>query len=487
LSAHRPPRRISPVEIARDALAGREAWLVGGAVRDRVLGRTSSDVDIVVAREPDQAARALARAAGRAACFELSADHQSWRVVARDRGWQIDLEPLRAETLERDLKRRDFTVNAIAEPLHGGAPIDPLGGLGDLRAGRLRMAAPEAFSDDPLRVLRLVRVALELGLDPDGATLARARAAAPRLADVSVERVFAELRRIIAGSQPRRGVEMLEDVGAAAVVLDELQSLHGVSQSRYHHSDVYGHTLEVLDWTVALEDALAGARGEQAEAVLASIPDELRTQVAELLSEPLADEMTRGEALRWGALLHDAAKPLTRAGGEHGLRVTFIGHDVRGAELAREVLARLRASERTRAHVAALVRYHLRLGFLVHEPQPLSRRAVFSYMRACSPVEVDVTLLSIADRLATRGDRADEAIAAHLRLARGLLKDALAWRASWPPRALVRGDELARELGIPSGPRIGELLEALLEARYAGDIATREDAIAYARGLLGND
>ena len=117
---------------------------------------------------------------------------------------------------------------------------------------------------------------------------------------------------------------------------------------------------------------------------------------------------------------------------------------------SREALARLRASERLRAHVGALVRNHLRLGFLVHEPQPLSRRKVFAYLRACSPVEVDVTLLSIADRLAPRGERSQEAIAAHLELARALLRDALEWRTNGPAGPL-RGNELARELGISAG------------------------------------
>ncbi len=162
--------------------------------------------------------------------------------------------------------------------------------------------------------------------------------------------------------------------------------------------------------------------------------------------------MTRAEALRWGALLHDAAKPLTRGVRPADGRVTFIGHDAKGAELARTVLARLRASERLRAHVAALVRNHLRLGFLVHEPQPLARRTVYTYLRACDPVEVDVTLLSVADRLATRGDGAQQAIDAHLHVARGMLRDALSWRAQGPPRPLLRGDELAADLGIPAGP-----------------------------------
>ena len=207
--------------------------------------------------------------------------------------------------------------------------------------------------------------------------------------------------------------------------------------------------------------------------------------MASLLAEPLADDLTRGDALRWGALFHDAAKPLTRRVVPASGRVTFIGHDLRGAELARDVLRRLRASERLRAHVAALVRHHLRLGFLVHEPQPLSRRAVFGYLRASSPVEVDVTLLSIADRLATRGDRSQEAIDAHVRVARGLLPEALSWRASGPPAPLVRGDELARELGIAVGPRVGELLEELARAQYAGEITSRAQAIAHARGCTG--
>jgi putative nucleotidyltransferase with HDIG domain len=263
------------------------------------------------------------------------------------------------------------------------------------------------------------------------------------------------------------------------VVLPELEALRGVQQSRFHHLDVLGHTFEVLDRTVELTDGGAGPASAELQAGIG----EQRPAVDALLAEPLADELTRGEALRWGALLHDAAKPLTRAVRPADGRVTFIGHDVRGAELARAVLERLRASERLRAHVAALVRNHLRLGFLVHEPQPLARRTVFAYLRACSPVEVDVTLLSIADRLATRGDRAQEAVRAHLAVANGLLADALRWRAEGPPRPLLRGDELADALGIATGPRIGELLDELAAAQYAGELHSRAQALHYARTL----
>jgi len=159
--------------------------------------------------------------------------------------------------------------------------------------------------------------------------------------------------------------------------------------------------------------------------------------------------------------------------------VTFIGHDARGAELARTVLERLRTSERLRAHVAALVRNHLRLGSSSTSPSP-ARRTVYAYLHGCDPVEVDVTLLSVADRLATRGDNAQRAIDAHLAVARGMLRmPALACRG--PPQPLVRGDELAADLGIAPGPRVGELLDELAEAQYAGEIATREQALIYAR------
>jgi putative nucleotidyltransferase with HDIG domain len=328
-------------------------------------------------------------------------------------------------------------------------------------------------------VLRLVRVALELELQPDADTLRAARAQAAALRGVSPERVFAELRRIIATPRAVQGLETMAELGAAAVVLPELDAMRGVDQSRFHHRDVYGHTIEVLQRTIELTSGAGLAAPELAPAIGAH-----GKQVAELLAEPLADELTRGEALRWGALLHDAAKPLTREVRPGDGRVTFIGHDARGADLSRAVLERLRASERLRLHVAALVRNHLRLGFLVHEPQPLSRRTVFAYLDACSPVEVDVTLLSIADRLATRGDRAAESIDAHMRLAGGLLADALRWRAEGPPRPLLRGDELAAELGIATGPRIGKLLAALAEAQYAGELSTPEQALAYARTLV---
>jgi poly(A) polymerase len=463
------------LELIRSALSGRQAWLVGGAVRDRVLGRAAADLDVVVDGDPEQGARAIANAAKGlgvgVACFGLSDEFGAWRVVARESSWQVDVERLRGESLRSDLELRDFTVNAIAEPLQGGELFDPLGGLGDLQAGQLRLASADAFKEDPLRVLRLVRMAIELNLKPDHQAVAAAREQHAGLAGVSPERVFMELQRIIASPHALHGLELMEDLGATEILLPEVPAMRGVKQSRYHHRDVYGHTLEVLERTIALTDSDPAA----------IVGQEHGEQVQALLAQPLADGITRGEALRWGALLHDAAKPATRSVRAFDRRVTFMGHDRQGADLAREVLSRLRVSVRLREHVAALVRHHLRLGFLVHEPQPLARGLVWEYLRRCDPVEVDVTLLSICDRLATRGSKAQEAIEAHLTLADRMLGDALSWHRSGPPKPLLRGDELAQELGIDLGPRVGELLEQVARAQYTGEVDNREQALAFAR------
>jgi putative nucleotidyltransferase with HDIG domain len=445
------------------------AWLVGGAVRDRLLGRPTADFDVAVSGDPRQLARTLARRT-QAHPFKLSDGFGAWRVVGRDHSWQVDLLPLTRVTIEADLGQRDLTINAIAEPLAGGPYVDPFGGLADLRAKRLRMVSPESFLKDPLRTLRLARLACELGFEIDAATAAAASASAQALDRVAPERVFAELRRIMVADRALDGLRAMDLLGVTASVLPELSELRGVEQSRFHHLDVYDHTRVVLAETIELQNDPEPAFGEHAEAVRA------------VLAEPLANDMTRGHALRFGALLHDIAKPQTRAWSAHG-QVTFIGHDQAGALLADAVLRRMRASGRLCEHVADLTRYHLRLGFLVHE-MPLHRRAIYQYLRGCAPVEVDVTVLSVADRLATRGDGAERAIAKHLQLAREMIGEAVRWRAD-PPRPPVKGDELVEALGLRPGPAIGQILEELTEARFAGELQTPAEAIERAKQTLG--
>lgn len=465
---------VSPlVGLARRALhGGAEAWIVGGAVRDAVLGREVTDLDLAVAADPEPAAKAVARE-GEGHAFELSAEFATWRAVARDHAWQVDATALRGETIEADLAARDFTLGAVAIPLAGGEPIDPHGGIADLERRLLRVVAGDSFRTDPLRLLRAARLAADLGLEVDPGTAALARSEARLAAEPAGERQLAELRLLLGGPDPLRGLALLDELGLTAVVLPELEALRGVGQGPNHHLDVYGHTLAVLEQTLAVESGLERFAGEQA------------AEARALLDEPLADEMSHGTALRFGALLHDIGKPATR--GERDGYVTFIGHDSEGAEIVGGICRRLRASGRLTRHLQALTRHHLRLGFMVHEA-PLPPRRVHEYLRATQPVAADVTLLTVADRLSARGSgpfATEEAIEAHLSLARRMLAAALDWHRDGPPEPLLRGGELATELGIAPGPELGDLLAELEAAQYAGEVSTREEALERARRLRG--
>jgi putative nucleotidyltransferase with HDIG domain len=453
------------------ALRGERAWLVGGSVRDELLGRPVTDVDLAVAGDPERAARAVADEV-RGPAFALSEEFGAWRVVDRRGGRMFDVSPLHGDSIEADLGERDFTINAMARPLEGGELIDPHGGRADLESRTLRVLGARAYEADPLRPLRLARFAAELGFAPDSDTERLSAAAAPRTTEASPERVFGELKRLVTAPGAIEGVELADRLGLLAAVLPELSALHDVEQSHFHHLDVYGHTLEVLRGQIELETRLEETFGE------------LAGPLREVLDEPFADDLTRMQALRFGALLHDIGKPATRGIRPDG-RVTFIGHDAVGEEMVRALCRRLRTSERLSRLLEGVTRHHLVLGFLVHE-RPLDRRTVYRYLKHTSPVEVEVTLLSCADRLATRGKNADRAIAAHLELARELMAEALAWRASGPPRPPLRGDELAAELGIEPGPELGRLLAELEEAAFVGEAGTRDQALQVARRLRHN-
>jgi poly(A) polymerase len=460
---------VSAIAAARAGLAGEEAWLVGGAVRDELLGREVTDADVAVRGDVRATARRVAAACG-GSPFALSDAFGAWRVVGPGRAWHVDLVPLHGDSVEADLAVRDFTFNAMARPLEGGALHDPHGGAADLAARRVRAVSERALEADPLRCLRAARLAGELGLEVEEATAAAVRAHAPALAGIAGERVFGELKRLLGAPDPVRGLRIMDGLGVTAVVLPELHALAGVEQNVFHHLDVLEHTYAVVEAAAALER-------EPAEAGLGRHARALRERFA----QPLADDLTRGGALRWAALLHDIAKPRTRAQRPDG-RVTFVGHDGEGAEMATAILRRLRASERLAAYVADLTRHHLSIGFLIHE-RPLGRRAAWRFMAATRPHAADVVALTVADRLATRGRNAEPATAAHLEVARDMLDHVLA-DAPRPP--LVRGDDLARALGRTPGPWLGPVLARLEEDRYAGDLGTPEAAVERARSLLGD-
>ena len=211
------------VDIARSGLreVSDRAWIVGGAVRDAALGNDVTDVDLAFDGDVAAAARRIAEESD-GHPFELSDEFETWRVIARDGSWKLDVAALRGDSIDLDLRLRDFTVNSIAVPLDGGTPLDPTGGLGDLESAALRASSSRSFTDDPIRVLRAARIACKLGLEPDAGTVELARAAASGIGATAGERQFAELAGLLSGPDPLRGLALLDDLGATAVVLPEL-------------------------------------------------------------------------------------------------------------------------------------------------------------------------------------------------------------------------------------------------------------------------
>jgi putative nucleotidyltransferase with HDIG domain len=429
-------------------------------VRDVLLGRPLTDWDLVTTGDPEATARAYARASG-APVFPLSERHGAWRVVGEDHEVDVTGAP---DGITADLLRRDLTINAIAVRVCDGTVMAVPGALDDIEARVLRTVADHSFQDDPLRLLRLVRLAVELELDLDPATMEQARRDAGLASQPAGERQRAELERILLARDPVDGLRRLDELGLLAVVLPELKALEGIEQNRYHHFDVLDHTLQVLDAAIDLSEHPEFAFGAATPAVAAA------------LAETLDAETDVALAVRWAALLHDIAKPETRREFDNG-HIGFPGHAQQGAEVATTILARLRYSTAMQRCVAVLVREHLRLGFLVPEGE-LDARSVHRYRVATDPWAIASVVVSLADRWSTRGTRARQRwIRRHEQLAAAMVV-AL---AEPPAAALVRGDDLAAALGIDPGPALGPLLAQIAEEQAAGSITTADEAIAFAR------
>ncbi len=454
----------------RDSLASlpEPAWIVGGCVRDALLGRPVADVDLITRGDPAAAAKALSRAHG-ASRFELSRDFGAWRLTGGTLPWQVDIMPMLGETLAEDLRRRDFTVNALALAVSGDpAIVDHHGGIDDLSEKRLALVGPAALTDDPVRVIRLARLSDSLGFTVDPRARAAAHAAAGGLLNAPGERVMEEFSRIIRADDPVAAIAALDDVGGLTALVPELGDCRGVEQSTYHHLDVLGHTYEVLG-------NVAQIQRDPAEVFRGNAP-----LVAAALGTPLADGVTRGDALRITALLHDMAKAQTRDVTPEG-RVTFVWHDRVGADMADALMRRLRTSNRLREFVVHGVRQHLALGFLVHR-QPLSLVQYDRYLRRVAPDPIEAIVLSAADRLATDGPRTTPIqIIRHLTLARDILTAHARIEEMEPIRSPIDGAQLAELLERRPGPWVAELLIAIREERLMGRLGDAAATERFAR------
>ncbi len=468
------------------AAAAADAYLVGGAIRDSLLGRSLTDIDVAVSD-----ARAFAQSAARrlgTRAVLLDERRGVYRLPLAD--GVLDVVQM-AASLDADLARRDFTIDALAFPLSRlpaaglsaidrSAIVDRAGGLADLDAGVVRVTAPAVLDDDPLRVLRAVRLAAELDFSLAPATAAELPARVPALERVAPERIGVELHRLFSSPRAARAVRLLEETTALAFCFPALEAGRGMEQRPHHRYPVFEHQLAALDWVNLLI-----ADEEPPDAPRSELWLGFWGPLADVAAEIRPHLQNNAAPLRLAALLHDVGKPATLTLEPDG-STRFFGHASIGADMAVDALRRWRFSGALIDRVALLIREHLRPGQVAAPGEPPTDRALHRFHRALGDVVPDLCLLFLADSLATAGvDRLLPRWPAYVAHVRRIVT----WEP--PPEAamlarLVDGHAVMEATDLPPGPVIGRILRAVQEAAAAGEVRDRPAALALAVTLAGD-
>ena len=494
-------------EALLDALASEvtPVYLVGGAVRDALLGRTAavSDLDVIVERNALAVARHVA-------------DRLGWMFYPLDEGRDVarlifiagktplvcDIAAMRGGDLFLDLQGRDFTVNAMAMRWQGKDTheiVDLAGGAADLAAQILRRVTPVSLAEDPIRLLRAVRLAVQLDFALEEQTQLQILRISSTVRLSSPERIRDELWKMLASPTPARAVEMMRAHGLLRPLLPEIADLEGVAQPPPHDSDVYQHTLRVVRSAVLLRDWLLGQPQVAATPAAATWQAMLAPYRFDLLPQmnvPIAAERRNADWLVWHALWHDVGKPATRtteALGDGQIRYRFFDHESIGAEMAAQRLEWLKFS-RSEVQLAEIVlRAHMRPHQLDASfgADPISRRACYRFLRDTGGQQryhaaaLHTLMLALADYQGIHGVSPPPNWSNYVRHVGELLAYALApggFDAMRTP--LVDGRQLMAHFQLPPGPLIGDLLEHLREAQAAGEIVTAADGLALAADWL---
>ncbi len=482
------------VERLQAVLGDAPVYIVGGAVRDAYLHRPLKDLDLAGPSDGRPLARQIANAL-RGAYYPLDAERGIGRALVTWEGQEltVDVAKYRGLDLLADLTLRDFTVNAMAVSLAGGLQhvVDPLGGLDDLRASRLRQCTPQAIADDPVRSLRAVRLSIVLGLLIEASTRQALRANAPHLARCSAERIRDEFLAILETPKPAAGLAALQQLGLLRQIVPEAETLIGVAQPPPHLYDVWRHTLAVVDRLAAvlcwLEKPSAASADNAQLGLIAFALARYRSPLVEHVAEPWAGQRSHRALLVLAGLLHDIGKPESLGSRPSRYLDTpvFPQHEQIGAGIAARCAARLRLSNEEAARLTTIVRHHMRPLWL-HNSGPASKRAVYRFWRDTGRAGIDICLLALADYLATYGPTVDSREWAHYldhvcRLLESYLDH---YDTEVAPPALVTGHDLLQHLHLAPGPLVGELIEKISEAQVEGRISTKEEALDLARRLL---
>jgi putative nucleotidyltransferase with HDIG domain len=439
-------------------------YLVGGFLRDALLEHPSSlDIDLVSTDPLSLGAALQQRFDGKA----ISLGDRVRRVVFswRSEQVQVDISPLRRGGIVGDMRHRDFTVNALAVSL-GEEPaclIDPAGGLPDLRERRIRLNEPDVLTEDPLRLLRSVRLAAQLQFSIDETTAQAICRQASLLMQVAPERLRKEFFEILGCADGGRWLGGMDQLALLDPLLPEIRAMRGCLQGPPHRYDVVTHSLE----TVRSLDRIILA-------LQTLLPDEAASLTGALGTE-VEGGISRQAVLRFAALIHDVGKPDTRITEDGQIR--FLRHAARGASIAQEISSRLRLGSRASAMTVVLVREHLR-PLSLREATPITSRARYRFWRDLGPLAPDLLILSLADIRATWG-REGEDFHRHLRFVQEMFAFHRERITATGPPKLVDGHELMARMDLSPGPFVGFLLERVREEASLGALRTKDEALRY--------
>ena len=452
------------------SLSAGPAYLVGGTVRDLLLGRETNDIDLAVSGNSAGFAKKIADELGGTA-FVMDTERDVRRVVVKGSGAQVDVSPLKGD-ITGDLAARDFTVNAMALPLTaidaGGdifaSLIDPSGGRSDAAAGLIRAVSEKALTEDPLRLLRAFRLAQALGFEVEPSTLSYIEKHAPLVASVSAERVRDELYIMLMGDGTAAAFRAMADAGLLAAVLPETAAMKDLPQDEPHVHDVLGHSLASVEYAEDVMDYPEKYFGGAAE------------EVGAYLDMRVDGTLTNRGLVKLCALLHDVGKPSAMK--KEKDRVRFTGHDEKGAAISAEIAARLRMSSRAADTLALTARAHMRPLHLSKEG--ITRHAMYRYARDAGADISASLVVALADAFATR-DRPGTVATDVEGVAAAMSEYYYGEFSKAREEPLVRGRDLVEELGLTPGPAFGVILADVDERRAAGSIKTREEALSYIR------
>ncbi len=451
-----------------------KVFLVGGFVRDALLGKPSSDLDFAVSKGAISLARAFAKSI-KAAFVLLDEEHGCARVVKRDGKiiWTYDFSDFRGKDIKADIHLRDFTVNALCADIEKLNTVECLSdaisdlsgrGLQDLKKGVIRMSSPRAFADDPLRLLRAFTLQATLGFSVETQTRKQMVKDLRRLNEPAMERIREEFFKILQSPRAFQTLTALDDCGALITIIPSLAVMKGVHQGGYHHLDVWKHSLETINQFEQLTIELKGD-----------------VRISAYLNELVGGGHSRLALLKLGLLLHDIGKPETMK--DEGTRKTFHGHEHVGERITRQVSRRLKVSVKEQHWLEDAVRCHLRPGSLSNFETP-TPKAVFRYMRETGREAAAIAILAIADQRATRGPLTTKEKAAHHEKICRMLIEKFFEKPEKPLPRLLSGHDLIKKLKLQPSPLFAEILLAVEEGQALGKISTKKQALDLARSMI---